>query len=190
MSPPLELRKATLADIEGICGLINDYAAGGIMLPRTPLEVAERIRDFTVAVSSRGLEGCGALQIYNPESAEIRSLAVRPDLKGHGVGRRIVLALIHEAKEFELDDLFAFTYVPEFFAKAGFQEVDRGELPMKAWKDCLRCPKFQACDEIAVYRRLRPAPVGGYPRTWGERTKEQPTPLVQVQVPIVKPASH
>ena len=35
------------------------------------------------------------------------------------------------------------------------QQVDRGELPLKAWKDCLRCPKFQACDEIAVLKLLR-----------------------------------
>ena len=33
---------------------------------------------------------------------------------------------------------------------------ERGTLPLKAWKDCLRCPKFQACDEIAVLRVLRP----------------------------------
>ena len=38
----------------------------------------------------------------------------------------------------------------------GFQVVERGALPLKAWKDCLRCPKFQACDEIAVLRILRP----------------------------------
>jgi N-acetylglutamate synthase-like GNAT family acetyltransferase len=29
-----------------------------------------------------------------------------------------------------------------------------GEVPLKAWKDCLRCPKFQNCDEIAVLRVL------------------------------------
>jgi hypothetical protein len=55
-----------------------------------------------------------------------------------------------------LDAVFAFTYVPGFFAKVGFNEVERGELPLKAWKDCLRCPKFHACDEIAVLRELRP----------------------------------
>jgi amino-acid N-acetyltransferase len=38
----------------------------------------------------------------------------------------------------------------------GYHEVERGELPLKAWKDCLRCPKFQACDEIAVVKLLKP----------------------------------
>ena len=44
------------------------------------------------------------------------------------------------------------------FRKLGYEEVDRGELPLKAWKDCLRCPKFQACDEIAMLKRIKIVP--------------------------------
>jgi amino-acid N-acetyltransferase len=72
------------------------------------------------------------------------------------VGRRLVEALEQEAHEAGLHAIFAFTYVPDFFRKVGFQEVERGELPLKVWKDCLRCPKFQCCDEIAVLKTLRP----------------------------------
>ncbi len=60
-----------------------------------------------------------------------------------------------QAREHDLHSLFAFTYVDGFFRKLGYEEVDRGELPLKAWKDCLRCPKFQACDEIAMPKRLK-----------------------------------
>ena len=63
-------------------------------------------------------------------------------------------ALEAEARENDLESFFAFTYVPAFFAKLGFVEVERGELPLKAWKDCIRCPKFQACDEIAMLKQL------------------------------------
>jgi amino-acid N-acetyltransferase len=42
-----------------------------------------------------------------------------------------------------------------FFSRLGFGEVERGELPLKAWKNCLRCPKFQSCDEITVLKRFR-----------------------------------
>jgi amino-acid N-acetyltransferase len=86
----------------------------------------------------------------------VRSLAVDPAVKTKGIGRALVEALEEEARVQELHSIFAFTYVPGFFAKLGFEEVDRGELPLKAWKDCLRCPKFQACDEIAVLKRLKP----------------------------------
>ena len=76
------------------------------------------------------------------------------DAKTHGIGRRLIEALVREASDYALDAVFAFTYVAEFFRKMGFQEVERGELPLKAWKDCVRCPKFQCCDEIAVMRVL------------------------------------
>jgi amino-acid N-acetyltransferase len=76
-------------------------------------------------------------------------------VKTKGIGRALVEALEEEAQTHDLHSLFAFTYVAGFFSKLGFEEVDRGELPLKAWKDCLRCPKFQACDEIAVLKRLK-----------------------------------
>jgi len=152
----LTIRKAVMHDIPPILELINGYAAKGIMLPRTEFEMSEAIRDFSVVTRGSELVGCGALHFYSPTTGEIRSLAVHPDAKTHGVGRRIVEALVQEAEQYELDAVFAFTYVVEFFQKVGFHVVERGVLPLKAWKDCLRCPKFQACDEVAVLRVLRP----------------------------------
>lgn len=154
----LEIRKASLTDIPALLALINAYAAKGIMLPRTEFEMAENVRDFSVAFEDGRLVGCGALHFYTATSGEVRSLAVDPGVKAKGIGRSIVEALEKEAREQDLHSLFAFTYVAGFFAKLGFEEVDRGELPLKAWKDCLRCPKFQACDETAVLKRLRADP--------------------------------
>lgn len=152
----LAARKAVMSDIAPLLDLINGYAAQGIMLPRTEFELSENIRDFTVVTSSGKLIGCGALHFYSPSVGEVRSLAVNPEFKTHGIGRLLVDALVAEAELFSLDAVWAFTYVPHFFARLGFSEVERGELPLKAWKDCLRCPKFQCCDEIAVMRVLRP----------------------------------
>ncbi len=152
----LAVRKAAMRDIGPILDLINGYAAKGIMLPRTEFEVSEDIRDFSVILNAGRLVGCGALHFYTPSIGEIRSLAVAEDAKTHGIGRRLIEALAGEASHYSLDAVFAFTYVPEFFRKMGFQEVERGELPLKVWKDCVRCPKFQCCDEIAVLRVLRP----------------------------------
>ena len=149
------VRKARIGDIHDLLHLINGYAAQGIMLPRTEFEMSENIRDFTVVFLGGRLVGCGALHFYTPTTAEVRSLAVDPEMKTSGVGRTLVDALEAEARENDLHAIFAFTYVPGFFRRLGFKEVDRGELPLKAWKDCLRCPKFQACDEIAVLKPLR-----------------------------------
>jgi amino-acid N-acetyltransferase len=153
---PLKARKAAMRDIQPILDLINGYAAKGLMLPRTEFELSESIRDFSVVTLDNQLLGCGALHFYTPTIGEIRSLAVREDAKINGVGRRLVESLVAEAEEHGLDAVFAFTYVTGFFEKTGFRAVERGALPLKAWKDCLRCPKFQACDEVAMLRVLRP----------------------------------
>ena len=157
----LTVRKARMHDIRPILDLINGYAAKGIMLPRTEFEMSEAIRDFTVVTQGEQLLGCGALHFYSPTFGEIRSLAVDERAKTKGVGRRLVEALVEEAEAYELDAVFAFTYVVGFFSRVDFHEVERGMLPLKAWKDCLRCPKFQACDEVAVLRILRRATLAG-----------------------------
>lgn len=151
---PVEIRMARMSDVSALLDLINGYAADAIMLPRTEFELAENIRDFTVAAVGRDVVGCGALHFYSSTTAEVRSLAVAPQWKGHRVGRLLVESLEKEARNYGLSSLFAFTYVPAFFSKLGFVEVGRGELPLKAWKDCLRCPKFQCCDEIAMIKNL------------------------------------
>src|SRR6185437_3106342 len=152
----IHIRKASMQDIPALLELINGYAAKGIMLSRTEFELSENMRDFMVAYDGNTLAGCGALHFYSPTIGEVRSLAVAESHKKHGIGRMIVDALVYEAKLYGLDAVFAFTYVEDFFSKAGFHVVERGKLPLKAWKDCLRCPKFQACDEVAVIRVLRP----------------------------------
>jgi amino-acid N-acetyltransferase len=169
---PVKIRKAQMTDIAPLVELINGYAARGIMLPRTEFEISENIRDFSVARSGERLVGCGALHFYSPTMGEIRSLAVAESAKTHGVGRRMIEWLIAEAGQYALDAVFAFTYVPDFFSKMGFVEVERGELPLKAWKDCLRCPKFQCCDEIAVIRILRPGKWGvDHTQIWGDLSR-------------------
>jgi amino-acid N-acetyltransferase len=174
----LAVRKAVIKDIPALLSLINGYAANGIMLGRTEFEMSENIRDFTVVFDEGVLVGCGALHFYTPTVAEVRSLAVLPERKQSGIGRVIVQALEDEAVENNLEAIFAFTYAPGFFSKLGFEEVERGVLPLKAWKDCLRCSKFQNCDEIAVLKTLRVgtlAPNSNYYDPWSSELIQLPS---------------
>src|ERR1035438_5316951 len=151
------------------------------MLSRTEFELSENMRDFMVAYDGNTLAGCGALHFYSPTMGEARSLAVSETHTKPGIGRLMVDALVYEAKLYGLDAIFAFTYVEGFFAKAGFHVVERGELPLKAWKDCLRCPKFQACDEIAVLRVLRPDHwAEAEPQPWGPLMTSPTDELIQI----------
>ena len=183
----LEVRKAGMSDIPALLDLINGYASRGIMLPRTEFEISESIRDFSVALSGTKLVGCGALHFYSPAVGEVRSLAVAESAKNRGVGRVLVETLVNEAVGFSLASVFAFTYVPGFFQKMAFQEVDRGALPLKAWKDCLRCPKFQSCDEIAMMRVLEPGKWLPHTHKWEwflaphEGSESVPIPILRKQ---------
>ena len=179
----LAVRKAAMHDIPPILALINGYAAKGLMLPRTEFEVSEAIRDFTTVTLGGQLVGCGALHFYSPTLGEIRSLAVHERAKTQGVGRKLVEALVEEAQGYELEAVFAFTYVVEFFRKAGFHTVERGALPLKAWKDCVRCPKFQACDEIAVLRFLRFEQGTETQPLWGQALGSSDDQLIQIPTP-------
>ncbi|MBV9082753.1 MAG: N-acetyltransferase, partial [Acidobacteriaceae bacterium] len=161
-----------MRDIPKILSLINSYAAEGMMLPRTEFEMSENIQDFSVAYDGDAFVGCGALHFYTPVIGEVRSLAVLPTAKQHGIGRSVVEQLEAEARDNDLQALFAFTYVPQFFGKLGFKEVERGELPLKAWKDCLRCPKFQDCDEIALIKHLKPLSTHFPIRTFNPQVNE------------------
>ena len=85
--------------------------------------------------------GCGALHFYSPTIGEIRSLAVSESAKTQGVGRRLVDALVREAQEYELDAVFAFTYVVEFFRKVGFHEAQPLGLLIFSCLESARRPK-------------------------------------------------
>jgi amino-acid N-acetyltransferase len=155
-SPHLAVRPAQLSDVPALLRLINGYASQAMMLPRTELELCESLRDFLVATDCDELVGCGALHFYTPHMAELRSLAVAPSKTRSGVGQTVAAALLEQARGFGVDVVFVFTYVPRFFEKLGFRLVDRNALPLKTWKDCLRCPMFHACDEIAMAYMVTP----------------------------------
>ncbi len=146
----LQVTKARPADAPAIHELVNDFARQGEMLPRTLAEVYGNLRDFFVVQDGGEIVACGALNIVWEDLAEVKSLAVRADRQGAGLGALLVNACISEARDLGLSTLFALTYRPEFFEKLGFRRADILTLPRKVWNECYRCPKFPGCREIAV----------------------------------------
>ncbi len=147
-------RKPTFKDVEAIHKLVNHYAEKGLMLPRARNVLYETLRDMVIAEEGGQVVGVGALHLVWDELAEIRALAVAPEAIRKGVGSVIVARLTEEAKELGVKTLFALTYQPEFFAKQGFTEAGKDKLPQKVWKECINCPKFPDCDEIAMIKLL------------------------------------
>jgi len=150
----LNIRKAELRDVPALFNLINRYVLEQVLLPRPLTNLYEDIWEFTVAEEDEELLGCGALKFYSQELAEIRSLCVDAPRKSKGVGRMLTEALMDEAERCGVKTVFALTVVPAFFEKLGFQKAPREKFPIKVFQDCLGCPKFSCCDEIAVSYEL------------------------------------
>ena len=145
------MRRARVADAGEIQRLITMFAERDEMLHRSLGEIYENIRDFYVVEDDDGaILACGGLHVCWSHLAEIKSLAVDEARQGQGLGRRIVEACVEEARELGLQTVFALTYKPEFFLRLGYRVVDKATLPHKVWNECIRCPKFPACGEIAV----------------------------------------
>ena len=150
------IRKAAINDIEPIYHLLNDFAAAGYLLSRPLSKLYDNIRNFSVYVdaSSGQVVGCCALAICWKDLAEIRSLAVRSDWWGKGIGKRLVEDALAEAGAFGIKKVFVLTYKVDFFASFGFSIIDKSELPIKIWSDCITCVKFPDCDETAMAKTL------------------------------------
>lgn len=145
-----ELRKPKLSEVYELKQLLDAAATEGKVLPRALPELYENVRDFYVYVDEQGLGGCVALHIDMLDLAEVRSLVVRENLRGQGVGGKLLQATLDEADGLDIARVYALTREERFFLKNGFRIVDKAELPYKVFKDCMRCRLFPGCDEVAV----------------------------------------
>jgi len=155
----MRLRAAKTTDGQAICDLVNHYAEQGKMLHRSLESVYDSLRDFLVAEEDDGrVVGCVAVDIFWSDLAEVKSLAVAPDRTRSGVGSALVRAAMDSARSLGINRLFALTYEKTFFEHFGFTVIDRDTLPEKVWRECIVCPKLEACDEIAMLARLDSTP--------------------------------
>jgi amino-acid N-acetyltransferase len=148
------VKKAKIRDVKEIHSLILPFASEGRLLPRSLSELYARVRDFFVAEDDGRVIGCAALKIIWDDLSEIASLAVKSEYQRKGIGRQLVEACLEEAKSLGLPRTFVLTYETAFFERLGFKVVDKSIFPQKIWVDCLKCPKFPNCDEVAMVREM------------------------------------
>ena len=149
------IRKANIKDVKAIHVLLQEYGKKEELLARPLSELYDHVRDFSVYEDkSHNMIGCCALQFCWEDLAEIRSLAVHPDHLGQNIGTELANKVLTEAKSFNVQKIFTLTYKPDFFNQFGFVEIERSELPLKIWSDCMICVKFPDCDEIAMMKKL------------------------------------
>lgn len=73
--------------------------------------------------------GSAALELYGP-AALLRSVAVRRDLRGTGLGRRLTEAALGLSRELGIEETYLLTETADrFFPRFGFRLVPRSEVP-------------------------------------------------------------
>ena len=150
----ITIRKARITDSNCIKKLVNSYAEESVMLPISINQIYEKLRNFSVIEKNGQVIGCGALKIVWKDLGEIRSVAIARSQKNKGYGRVLINELLAEAKRLDLKKVFVLTYVSGFFEKMGFEKISKSKLPHKVWIDCINCPKFPRCDEVALQKKI------------------------------------
>jgi amino-acid N-acetyltransferase len=144
------LRRARVIDVKVIKSLVDRYREEGSLIPRALTEIYENVRDFFVIEEEGKIVGCVALHVVWEDLAEIKTLVVDREFRGRGYGDRLILAAMRETRDLQIERVFALTAIPSYFTCRGFAEMDRAQLPHKVWAECVKCPKFPDCDEVAV----------------------------------------
>lgn len=118
----VRLERAHAEDLNPVLDLLDRCG-----LPRDG--VADHLS--TVVVARRGPEtvGCAGLELYIP-AALLRSVAVAPHLRGHGLGRALTAQALDLARLRRVDRLYLLTETAaDFFRRFGFRPVPREEVP-------------------------------------------------------------
>jgi N-acetylglutamate synthase-like GNAT family acetyltransferase len=152
----MRARRAKLTDAEAIYRLIAQYAEQGLLLPRADDEIRRNISHFLVFEEKGRIVSCVALETYGADLAEIRSLAVDPELRGRRLGSRLIDFALTDARRRRIARVFAVTHAPEFFLRHGFAAGPRQSLTEKLERDCRTCSKRRACKLVAVIATVIP----------------------------------
>ena len=120
------MRVAAPADLPAVRALLAESG-----LPDAGLDAifADHAGDFVLAEADDTLVGVAGLEVRG-EDALLRSVAVHPQWRAHGVGRDLVKRLVCMAETRGLRALYLLTMTAEhYFPRFGFEVVARGAVP-------------------------------------------------------------
>jgi amino-acid N-acetyltransferase len=143
----ITISPATAADLEPIKALL--LAAE---LPTAGVD--EHWRTFIVARDGEALVGCGGAEAHQ-FVALIRSVAIAPDHRSNGLGRRIVRQLLDRLASRGIREFYLLTTTAEaYFRKRGFKTIDRDEvhpqlLSSREMQDA--CPTSAVCMRLVMH---------------------------------------
>jgi amino-acid N-acetyltransferase len=133
----LNVRRARTTDVASIKALVDIYS-GKILLEKNLVTLYEAVQEFWVAELAGEIVGCGALHVLWADLGEVRTVAVNPRVRGHGVGHRVVAQLLDVARELHLSRIFVLTFETEFFSRHGFTEIEGTPVTAEVYEEMCR----------------------------------------------------
>ncbi len=134
----IQIRSARTSDVKQIRSIIDTFAAPGKMLEKETVTLFESVQEFVVAVDGDQVVGCGALHVLWEDLAEVRTVAVKEDFHGKGVGHQIIEAIVTKAHEVGVKRIFCLTFQTEFFGKHGFEIIEGTPVEADVYQELLR----------------------------------------------------
>jgi amino-acid N-acetyltransferase len=132
------VRRARTPDVPAIKNLIDRYTGQRLLLAKDTVTLYEGVQEFRVAELAGEVVGCGAVHVLWEDLGEVRTLAIRPELRGNKIGDQLLENLIEEARELGLHRLFALTFQTRFFARHGFVQIEGTPVDSEAYAQLRR----------------------------------------------------
>jgi amino-acid N-acetyltransferase len=139
----VEIRRARTGDVRAIRRFIDIYQEKRFLLDKPTVTLYEDVQEFWVAErtapdGTAEVVGCGALHVLWEDLAEVRTVAVDPAARGHGVGRLVVATLLETARVLGVRRVFVLTFETAFFGSLGFVEFTGTPVPPAVYEELLR----------------------------------------------------
>jgi amino-acid N-acetyltransferase len=157
--PEPVIRRARTADVPAVRDLIDLHTADRRLLGKATVTLYEDLQEFFVADQAGQVVGCGALHVLWSDLAEVRTLAVAPALKGTGVGHRLLVQLLEQARALGVTRVFCLTFETAFFGAHGFEPTPHVLVDSGAMEELLQSHD-EGVAEFLDLARVRPNTLG------------------------------
>ncbi len=153
------VRRARTSDVRDIRRLVDTYADERRLLSKATVTLFEDVQEFFVAEAEGVVVGCGALHVLWEDLAEVRTVAVDPDLRGAGIGHRVLSGLLEQARAVGVSRVFCLTFETEFFGRHGFVEIEGAPVPHDVYEQLLQSYD-EGVAEFLDLERVKPNTLG------------------------------
>ena len=158
----MRVRRARTADVPQVRELVDRWTPDRRLLGKATVTLYEDVQEFFVAVEQDDdarVVGCGALHVLWADLAEVRTLAVDPEVQGLGVGHLLLEQVLAQARALGVSRVFCLTFETAFFARHGFAPVDRVLVDPRVEVELLQSPD-EGVAEFLDLARVRPNTLG------------------------------